>query len=129
MPNFAFFHYEFFKDVFVFDELACCVVVAFAFALLLPLFCSLLLTCWGDISFFFLGGIGGSGDKDHGEVNGEAAVEDLLDDWIHVDDPVIDCGSVFLLLAKAKPVLDVNLIGVKDFFWVSEITCDSHFDG
>jgi hypothetical protein len=78
---------------------------------------------------FFLGKIGGSGDKDDKEVNGEAAVEDLLDDWIHVNDPVVDCRSVFLLLAKAKPALDANLEGVKDFCWVSEITCNSDFDG
>ncbi len=87
-----------------------------------------LLTCWGDISFFFLGKIGGGGDKDDGVVDGEAAVEDLLYDWMLVDDPVFDCRLVFLLLTKAKPVLDANLEGVKDFCWVSEITCDSDFD-
>jgi hypothetical protein len=81
MPNFAFFHFEFFDHVFVFDVLACCVLITFAFALLHPLFCSLLLICWGDVSFFFLGRFGGGGDKDDGEVNGEAAVEDLLDDF------------------------------------------------
>jgi hypothetical protein len=81
----------------------------------------LLLTCWGVVSFFFLGGIGGGGDEDNREVNDEAAVEDLLDDWIHVNDPVVDCQLVFLLLAKAKPALDANLKGVKDFCWVSKI--------
>jgi hypothetical protein len=101
--------------VFVFDVLACCIVIVFAFVLLPPHFCSLLLTCWGDASFFFLGRIGGSCDKDDGEVNGKAAVEDLLDDLIHVYDPVVDCQVVFLLLTKAKPVLDANIEGVKDF--------------
>ncbi len=89
--------------------LGCCVIVAFAFALLPPLICSLLLTCWGDVYFFFLGGISGGSDKDDGEVNGEADVEDLLNDLIHVDDPVVNCQLVFLLLAKAKPALDANL--------------------
>ncbi len=89
----------------------------------------MLLTCWGDVSLIFLGWIGGGGDEEDGEVNGEAAVEDLLDDWIHVNDPVVDCQSVFLLLAKAKPALDAILKGVKNFCWVSEITCNSDFDG
>ncbi len=119
MSNFAFFHLEFFNNVFVFDVLVCCIVVAFTFALLPPLFYSLLLSCWGEVSFFFLGGIGGGGDEDGGEVNGEAAVEDLLDEWIHVNDLVIDCQSVILLLAKAEPALDANLEGVKDFCWVT----------
>jgi hypothetical protein len=115
MLNFAFFHLEFFDHLFVFDVLVCCVAIPFAFALLPPLFYSLLLYCWGDVSFFFLGRIGGIGDEDNGEVNGEAAVEDLIDDWIHVNDPVVDCQLVLLLLAKAKPALDANLEGVKDF--------------
>jgi hypothetical protein len=78
---------------------------------------------------FFLGGIGDGSDEDYAEVNGEAAVEDLLDDYIHVNDPVVDCQSVFLLLAKAKPALDANLEGKKDFCWVLENSFDSDFDG
>ncbi len=119
--------------LFVFDVSSCCAIVASALAFLASLLSPLLLltcSCWGGgFFFFFLSGISGISDEYVGEINGEAAVQDLLDHLVHVNDTVVDGQLVFLLLAEAKPVLDTNFEGIKNFCWVSEIPCNPDFDG
>jgi hypothetical protein len=114
--------------VVVLDVFSGCVVVAATFLLLPPLLC-FLLSCWGDVSFFFGGWILCVGGEDRWENDSEAAVEDWLDYRIHVNNSVVDGRLVLLLLAKSKPALDANLKGVKNFCWVSEVACISDFNG
>ncbi len=52
----------------------------------------------------------------------------MFDDWIHVNNSVVDGLSVFLLFAKAQPTLDANFECVEDFGWVSKIACNPDFD-
>ncbi len=112
----------------ILDVFSGCVVVASALLLLPPLPC-FLLSCLGDVSFFFLGWILCAGGEDRWEVNSEAADEDLLDYKILVNNSVVDGQLVLLLLPKSKPALDANLEGAMNFCWVLEVTCNSDFDG
>jgi hypothetical protein len=112
---------------------SCCAILASVLALLAPLLSPLLLLtcfCWGGgFSYFFLSGVGGVSDEYSGEIGGEAAVQDLLNHLVHVNDTVVNGRSVFLLLAEAKPALDTNFEGIKNFCWVLEIPCNPDFDG
>ena len=117
---------------------------AFAFlaSLLSPLLSSSCCVGGGGGIFVFLGIVG---CEDKGEVDCQAAFEDLFDDLIHVNDAVVDCGAVFLLLAEVEPMLDADFKSIEDIGGISEIPgdsylycrgllfdetyCPSHFDG
>ena len=121
-PILSFLHFELFDHVHVEDSPICTVNFASAFAfpasLLSPLLsCSHCVGGGGGV-FFFLGVVG---CENKGEVDCQTAIEDLFDDLIHVDDAVVDCKAVFLLLAEVEPTLDADFEGVEDFGGVSEI--------
>ncbi len=104
-------------------------VVVASTLLLLPPLLFFLLSCWGDVSFFFWVGFFVSEVKMGGRLIVRLLLRILLDYPIHVDNSVVDGQLVFLLLAKSKPVLDTNLKGIKNFCWILEVACNSDLDG
>ena len=69
-PSFIF---EFCYHVIIFDVLSSCIVVVSAL-LFLPLLLCFLLSCWGDVSFFFQGRIFCVDNENGRKVDGEAVV-------------------------------------------------------
>ncbi len=130
-PNFVLLHFELVDYAFVFDVLLGGFGTVAFLALLYPFVAFLLLACCcclgNDSSYVGLSWV--DAGEDGGEVNREAAVQDVLDYWVHVDDSVADGRTVVLLLTHEEPALDTNLECVEDFSRVLVIASNPDFDG
>jgi hypothetical protein len=127
-PVFSFLHFELLYHARVENPSVGSAIFASLFPLLAFLFSSLLsCSCCigggGGIPFF----LSVVGCENKGEVDRQAAIEDLFNVLIHVDDAVVDRQAVFLLLAEVEPTLDADFESIEDFGRVSEIPGDSYF--
>ncbi len=130
-PNFVLLHFELVDPALIFDVLLGGFGTVAFLALLSPFVAFLLLACCcclgNDSSYIGLSWV--DAGEDGGEVNCEAAVQDVFNYWVHVDDSVADGQTVVLLLAQEEQALDTNLECVEDFGWVLVIASDPDFDG
>ena len=125
-PVFVLLHFELIDHALIFDVLLGSFGTVTFLVLLSPFVAFLLLACCcclgNGSSYVGLSWVDAC--EDGGEVDHEAAVQDVLDYWVYVDDSVADGQTVILLLTHEEPALDTNLKCIKDFGWVLVIAND-----